>query len=29
MRLFLDTADYDEIKTGVDWGVVAGVSYRF
>ncbi len=26
MRLFLDTADYDEIKTGVDWGVVSGVT---
>ena len=26
MRLFLDTADYDEIKKGVDWGVVSGVT---
>jgi transaldolase len=26
MRLFLDTADFDEIKTGVDWGVVTGVT---
>ena len=26
MRLFLDTADYDEIKTGVDWGVISGVT---
>ena len=26
MRLFLDTADFDEIKTGVEWGVVSGVT---
>ncbi len=26
MRLFLDTADIDEIKTGVDWGVISGVT---
>lgn len=26
MRLFLDTADYEEIKTGVGWGVVSGVT---
>jgi transaldolase len=26
MDLFLDTADFDEIKTGVDWGVVSGVT---
>jgi transaldolase len=26
MRIFLDTADFDEIKTGVDWGVVTGVT---
>ena len=26
MRLFLDTADFDEIKTGVDWGVISGVT---
>jgi transaldolase len=26
MRLFLDTADFDDIKTGVDWGVVTGVT---
>ncbi len=26
MKLFLDTAEYDEIKTGVDWGVIDGVT---
>lgn len=26
MRLFLDTADYDEIRTAVDWGVISGVT---
>lgn len=26
MDLFLDTADLEEIKTGVDWGVVSGVT---
>lgn len=26
MRLFLDTAEFDEIKTGVDWGIVSGVT---
>jgi transaldolase len=26
MRLFLDTADFDEIKTGVEWGVITGVT---
>jgi transaldolase len=26
MDLFLDTADFDEIKTGVDWGVLSGVT---
>ncbi len=26
MKLFLDTADFDEIKTGVEWGVVSGVT---
>ena len=26
MRLFLDTADYDEIRTGVGWGVISGVT---
>ena len=26
MRLFVDTADYDEIKTAVDWGVISGVT---
>lgn len=26
MDLFLDTADFDEIKIGVDWGVVSGVT---
>ncbi|MDE3100761.1 MAG: fructose-6-phosphate aldolase [Chloroflexota bacterium] len=26
MRLFLDTADYDEIETGVGWGVISGVT---
>ena len=26
MRLFLDTADYDEIKTAVGWGVISGVT---
>ncbi len=26
MRLFLDTADFHEIETGVGWGVVSGVT---
>ena len=26
MRIFLDTAEFDEVKTGVDWGVVTGVT---
>jgi transaldolase len=26
MKLFLDTAEFDEIKTGVDWGVIDGVT---
>lgn len=26
MRLFLDTADYDEIRTAVGWGVISGVT---
>jgi len=26
MKLFLDTAIYDEIKQGVDWGVIDGVT---
>jgi transaldolase len=26
MKLFLDTAEFDEIKQGVDWGVVVGVT---
>ena len=26
MKLFLDTAEFDEIKQGVDWGVVDGVT---
>jgi transaldolase len=26
MRFFVDTADYDEIKTGVGWGVISGVT---
>lgn len=26
MRLFLDTADFDEIKTAVGWGVITGVT---
>ena len=26
MKLFLDTADFNEVKTGVDWGVVSGVT---
>ena len=26
MRLFVDTADYDEIKTAVGWGVISGVT---
>lgn len=26
MRLFLDTAEFDEIKQGVEWGVVSGVT---
>jgi len=26
MKLFLDTAEYDEIKTAVDWGVIDGVT---
>ena len=26
MKLFLDTAEFDEIKQGVDWGVVEGVT---
>lgn len=26
MRLFLDTADFDEIKTAVGWGVISGVT---
>lgn len=26
MRLFLDTADYDEIETAVGWGVISGVT---
>ena len=26
MRLFLDTADYDEIETAVGWGVLSGVT---
>ena len=26
MRFFVDTADYDEIKTAVAWGVVSGIT---
>lgn len=26
MRFFVDTADYDEIKTAVSWGVVSGIT---
>jgi len=26
MRLFLDTADFEEIKTAVEWGVISGVT---
>jgi transaldolase len=26
MRLFLDTAEFDEVKQGVDWGVIDGVT---
>ena len=26
MKLFLDTAEYDEVKTGVEWGVIDGVT---
>jgi transaldolase len=26
VRLFLDTADYEEIRTGVGWGVISGVT---
>jgi transaldolase len=26
MRLFVDTADYEEIKTAVGWGVITGVT---
>jgi transaldolase len=26
MKLFLDTAEYDEVKQGVDWGVIDGVT---
>src|SRR5207247_3946031 len=26
MKLFLDTAEYDEIKAGVEWGVIDGVT---
>ncbi len=26
MKLFLDTAEYDEIKTAVEWGVIDGVT---
>ena len=26
MKLFLDTAEFDEVKQGVDWGVVDGVT---
>jgi transaldolase len=26
MRFFVDTADYDEIKTAVGWGVVSGIT---
>lgn len=26
MRLFVDTADYEEIKTAVGWGVISGVT---
>jgi len=26
MRLFVDTADYDEIKTAVGWGVISGIT---
>jgi transaldolase len=26
MKLFLDTAEFDEIKQGVDWGVIDGVT---
>ena len=26
MKLFLDTADIDEIRTGVRWGVIDGVT---
>jgi transaldolase len=26
MRLFVDTADYEEIKTAVGWGVVSGIT---
>ena len=26
MKIFLDTAEFDEIKQGVDWGVVDGVT---
>lgn len=26
MRLFIDTADFEEIKTGVGWGVVSGIT---
>lgn len=26
MKLFLDTAEYDEVKQGVDWGIIDGVT---
>ncbi len=26
MKLFLDTAEYDEVKSGVEWGVIDGVT---
>lgn len=26
MKIFLDTAEYDEVKQGVDWGVIDGVT---
>ena len=26
MKLFLDTAEFDEVKTGVEWGVIDGVT---
>ena len=26
MKLFLDTAEFDEVKQGVDWGVIDGVT---